>query len=68
MDQIHRPADADRHAIIFLRLSAIELRKIADALPRTEKFIADPLRHIADQCDREALELTGDAVPPLPST
>ena len=47
----------------FLRMAAIELRRIADLEPTA----ALAIRHTADQCDREADELAEhfSAPPPL---
>ena len=42
-----------QRTVAFLRLAAIELRRLADLTPPT----ADDLRHTADQCDREANDL-----------
>ena len=41
------------HAVAFLRLRAIELRRIADL----ETGPADHLRHVSDLCVREADDL-----------
>ncbi len=54
--------NARAHGTIgFLRMAAIELRRIADLEPTA----ALALRHTADQCDREADELAKHfGVPP----
>jgi len=40
--------------IAFLRMAAHELRRIAE----TDPAMAAQLRHMAEQCDREAAELS----------
>ena len=44
---------ASEHTTIFLRMAAIQLRKLADSSPE----IARELHHIADQLVAEALDV-----------
>jgi hypothetical protein len=54
---VNRMADdteALSRTIVFLRMAGIELRRLGDLAPD----IAIQLRHTADQCDREAEDLS----------
>jgi hypothetical protein len=46
--------DIVTHTIVFLRMTAVELRRLADREPNT----SDELRHTADQCLKQAEELS----------
>ena len=46
--------DIVTHTIVFLRMTAVELRRLADKEPNT----ASELRHTADQCLKQAEELS----------
>lgn len=48
------PIETIRALIAFLRKATAEMRRIADSSPET----AQELRHIADQCEREAEDLS----------
>jgi hypothetical protein len=48
------------HTIAFLRMAAVQLRRLIEHDgPNWPHHDAAELRHIADQCDREADELEG---------
>jgi hypothetical protein len=49
----HEVRRSINHEIAFLRMSAIELRRIAERAPE----VGDELRHMADQFDTDAEDL-----------
>ena len=49
--------DTIHHTAVFLRMAAIQMRRIAAS---KEPGVAQQLRHMADQCEAQANELTGE--------
>jgi hypothetical protein len=59
------PHDAVPQTVIFLRMAAAQMRQIAAS---SEPGTAQQLRHMADQCEIEADELSEQfGIGPLPS-